>query len=75
MRRQHSIVHLCVTRAAHDPGQVRWYVRRIWLHQGASHDRVVAQGSFPSEVGARTTREVVLRVLDEARAQLEEQAE
>lgn len=71
MQRSYGIIHAVVRRNAHDPGQVLWYVRRVWLHKGSTHDRVVAHGDFRAPIGQRGAEEVVLEALRAAIDQLE----
>lgn len=65
-----GIIHMIVRRALHDPLTVRWYVRRVWLKNGSTWDRVVAQGEFQTSGGAQESVEIVRQALREALAQL-----
>lgn len=69
--RSYGVIHMVVRRDARTPSEVLWYVRRVWLRNGHTHDRVVAQGRFSDVPGSRHADDVVRDALRAALAQLD----
>jgi len=71
MKRTYGCIHMGITRHYRDPSVVRWYVRRVWLKDGHSHDLVIAQGVLTDVSETETSRQVVRHVLAAVTAELD----
>lgn len=66
----HSIINVSVRRGLRAPDQLEFTARRVWLHGGKTHERVILEGSVPALEGESTAELSLLAVFEAAAALL-----